>query len=227
MGGDKQNFYRKTELLFRKGLNRLGLQCSDHQIRQLCLYCRELQKWNKKVNLVAKNTSLDDLVDKHFLDSLTVALLLADYNLISGPLLDVGSGAGFPGIPLKIAIPSLETLLLEPRQRRVTFLRHIIRLLALGKIDVLMHRTDAAEAVPRQDLQVITGRAVADVAEFLDMVEHLASPGTMIICMQGVEGGAGWTKSTESGAFRCLGIEQAMLPLSGTPRCLLLFQKKA
>jgi len=216
---------KKVEQVFRSGLERLDLALGDEQVNSLVLYCRELRKWNRKVNLVARNTLLTDLVDRHFLDSLTLLPLLARFADMTGSLLDVGSGAGFPGLAVKIACPSLNVILLEPRERRAAFLRHVIRLLALDGIDVLVCRTDELVAGTDTPYTVITGRAVADVAAFLRMVGHLASPGTLVICMQGSGGREKWTPNSVADGFQCIGIEETVLPVSRIRRYLLLFRK--
>lgn len=221
-----ENIAGEAEQLLNEGLAQLDLILTGEQVRQLVLYCLELQKWSRKVNLVARNTSLLNLVDKHFLDSLTLVPLLSKFDCLHGSLLDVGSGAGFPGLVVKIACPSLAAVLLEPRHRRVSFLKHIIRLLALEKIDVQMHRTEDSDVLSAYDFTVITGRAVTDVAGFLAMVAQLASSKTLVICMQGVGGREEWEKNLNPTDFQCVGIEETVLPFSRAKRYLLLFRKR-
>jgi 16S rRNA (guanine527-N7)-methyltransferase len=216
---------KEVERLFRGGLKQLGLALDNEQLNSLVLYCLELLKWSRKINLVAKDTPLPDLVDKHFFDSLTLVPLLARQADLTGPLLDVGSGAGFPGLVVKIACPSLEIVLLEPRQRRVAFLRHIIRLLALDGIDVMMCRTEELGFEAAKPFKVITGRAVADVTDFLRMVAHLASPASLVICMQGSGGTEKWRNLGDTEGFQCIGVEEAVLPFSSIKRYFLLFRK--
>ncbi|MDW7774351.1 MAG: 16S rRNA (guanine(527)-N(7))-methyltransferase RsmG [Desulfobulbaceae bacterium] len=225
MNGGHEKYSRQAAQFFTEGLSGLDLALTDEQVVSLIRYCLELRKWNKKVNLVARNTSLRDLIDKHFFDSLTLVPLLRKFDHLSGPLLDVGSGAGFPGLVVKIACPSLAVMLLEPRHRRATFLKHVIRLLALKKTEVHMRRTEDADFAADSDFAFITGRAVAEVCEFLAMVEHLAAPKTLVICMQGEGGSERWEKQENPTAFQFIGVEKTMLPLSGAGRHLLLFRK--
>ena len=133
---------KKAEHLLRKGLSHFGVVLTEQSIIHLVQYSLELIKWNRKVNLVAKKTSLDDVVEKHFLDSLTLLPVLEKYAPGKGEILDIGSGAGFPGLDVKTACPEHSVTLLEPRLRRVSFLNYIIRLLALQGIEVIPHRTD-------------------------------------------------------------------------------------
>ncbi len=211
-----------AELLDR-GLERLGIGLDEHARRRLLRYCEELRKWNRKINLIARNTSLPDIIEKHFLDSLTLLPVLGE--MAPGPLLDVGSGAGFPGLVVKIASPARRVLLLEPRQRRSVFLRHIIRTLSLEGVEVSTARVEDDDTRPGCEyFAVITGRAVADVAGFLEMVGPRVGPATVVACMQGPTGKQGWRPGSRAGNLRCLGRRDIVLPFSGSRRFILLFQ---
>ena len=217
----------QADYLIRKGLAKLSITLTDQSISGLVQYALELIKWNKKVNLVAKDTSLEDIVEKHFLDSLTIIPVLALHASINGTLLDVGSGAGFPGLVLKTACPERAVVLLEPRQKRVSFLNHIIRLLSLSDIVVLPHRTDEKSVLSDIDVDVITSRAVVDVSSFLKMVNDLAGPGTLIVCMQGASGKDQWDGEKDNPKFDRVGIEYIQLPFSRDHRTILVFRKKS
>lgn len=210
--------------LLSQGLDLLRLAISAEQVARLASFCVELEKWNRKVNLLAKDTPLADIIDKHILDSLTLVPLLDRLLPEGGAILDVGSGAGFPGMPLKIARPAWHITLLEPRERRGIFLRHIIRTMALSGIGVESSRIE--EGRLRAAYQVITGRAVAEIPLFLSMVEGLATPETCVICMQGEGGRQELQPGDQVGAFVCAGVEEARLPFSGDQRFLLLFRRK-
>lgn len=221
------NGAQKAGCLLRKGLSQLDITLTEQSIANLVQYSLELLKWNRKVNLVAKNTSLEDVVEKHFLDSLALVQILATYAPENGLLLDVGSGAGFPGLVVKTACPDRPVILLEPRQRRVSFLNHIIRLLSLTSIKVLPHRTDEKEVLPDLHFAVITSRAVADVTSFLEMVDDLADPGTYVVCMQGPSGKDHWENEKDNPRFDRVGIEHIQLPFSRAHRTILVFRKKS
>ncbi len=210
--------------LLRRGLNRVGIDAGDEVVARLVRYCLELEKWNRKINLIARNTRLQDIVDRHFLDSLTLVPILDRLAPVDATLLDVGSGAGFPGLVLKIVRPDLKVVLLEPRERRGAFLRHVIRQTGLKDIAVTAARVEEVKAAAGTHA-VITGRAVADVATFLNMVAPLAGPETLVICMQGVQGRGGWREGDRVSGFVCAGIEETQLPFSRMPRFLLLFRK--
>lgn len=216
---------QEAEQLLRRGLEQLGLALSEGQVAQLVRFCLELEKWNRKVNLLAKDTPLLDIVDKHFLDSLTLVPVLDRLLPEGGRLLDVGSGAGFPGLVVKIARPGWTVTLLEPRERRGIFLRHIIRTLLLTQITVEPSRIEEGRLTC--DYQFITGRAVADVPSFLTMVEGLTTPETSVVCMQGETGRLDLQPGSRIGAFACIDVESARLPFSQAWRFLLLFRRES
>lgn len=215
---------QEARRLLSQGLELLGLPLADEQVSALVRYCLELVKWNRKVNLIAKNTPLPDIIDKHFLDSLTLVPLLDRLLPEGGTMLDVGSGAGFPGLAVKIARPPLAITLLEPRERRVAFLRHIIRTLQLDRIRVEPSRIEEGRLT--SDYRIITGRAVADVSSFLAMVERVVTPETHVVCMQGEGGRQDLGKGERIGVFSCVGMEESRLPFSGARRYFLLFRRQ-
>src|SRR5207253_1977060 len=122
----------------------LGLPLSPHTVARLVVYLQELQRWNAKVNLTGP-ASERDIVSKHFLDSLAAATIIKpDAALVRpGPglrLLDVGTGAGFPGLVLKLQDPDLAVTLLEPSPKKAAFLHHMIGTLGLTGMTVLIAR---------------------------------------------------------------------------------------
>src|SRR5947209_3924136 len=119
--------------LFVEGLQKLGLESTevgDRQIEQFLLYRQELLDWNTRMNLTAI-TNPEEVLIKHFLDSLS---LLSVYDRPQTRLLDIGSGAGFPGLPLKIVCPEWHVTLLEATGKKVSFLQYVIDLLQLPNV---------------------------------------------------------------------------------------------
>jgi 16S rRNA (guanine527-N7)-methyltransferase len=214
--------------LFHRGLTRLGLDLSDLAIDQLCTYLAELQKWNKRINLVAA-APLETLIETHFLDSLTLLPLVQ--SCPPPGLLDVGSGAGFPGLVLKIACPDLEVILLEPRQKRTAFMRQVIRTLGLKGVSVLETRLekDNAELANWHDATpIITSRAFASINLFLDLAEPFCVPGGKVICMKGRKAAAEvaeWHKLSAASPFKLTETIETALPFTDAPRKLLVFTK--
>lgn len=212
--------------LLRRGLDLSGIRVDGEVLARLTFYCLELEKWNRKINLIARNTRRQDIVDKHFLDSLTLVLVLDRLAPAKPSLLDVGSGAGFPGLVLKIVRPGYRVVLLEPREKRVAFLRHVIRQTGLKNIEVAAARIEEGRVADRT-YSFITGRAVADVKTFLKMVGPLAAPETLVICMQGIHGRQDWREGYRANDFVCAGVEETQLPFSRARRFLLLFRRPA
>src|SRR5919109_395381 len=112
---------------FVTALHQLGLELSNHQLEQFFRYRQELLDWNTRVNLTAI-TDPEEVLIKHFLDSLSLLLV---YDKSQTSLLDIGAGAGFPGLPLKIVRPEWQVTLLEATGKKVTFLQHMIEMLQL------------------------------------------------------------------------------------------------
>ena len=140
--------------LLAEGAESLGIYLSKVQIGQFELYYRELTEWNRRANLTAI-AGYEATQVKHFLDSLTVCLPFVNGDQpIAGGLagidrvVDVGSGAGFPGLPLKLAFPRVELHLIESVGKKTAFLQHVVQLLELE--DVVVH-TGRAESLARQD----------------------------------------------------------------------------
>ncbi len=215
--------------LFRQGLTALSLAADEQTIAQLCRYLTELQKWNRSINLVAKATE-EVLIESHFIDSLTMVALVKDCP--PPGLMDVGSGAGFPGLVLKIACPDLLVTLVEPRQKRTSFLRHIIRSLGLKKIVVLETRleNDNEQLLEWQNnTPILTSRAFASINKFLELAEPFCTPGGKIICMKGRKANeelAEWRQESPPSPFRLSETIKTALPFSRTSRKLLVFTKE-
>lgn len=121
------------ELLFEGG-KAVSCPLSSESIKKFSLFLRELIKWNEKVNLTGLKKEFDIVIEL-FVDSLACGLALSPEKKDS--IIDIGSGAGFPGIPLKIAYPELEITLLEPRLKKTSFLHHIIGTLSLNEVKVV------------------------------------------------------------------------------------------
>ena len=147
-----------------EGADKLGIEFTARKAKQFELYYHELIEWNKKINLTAI-TDYSSVQVKHFLDSLTVTLALPeeeverpDFNII-----DIGTGAGFPGVPLKILFPQPRLVLIEPTTKKTAFLHHIIRKLELENVEVLNSRAEEAAHLPlyREQFALVLSRAVA------------------------------------------------------------------
>jgi 16S rRNA (guanine527-N7)-methyltransferase len=156
------------------GLRALGIDraCS----LALLDYLTELQKWNNAYNLTAIREPAE-MVTRHLLDS----LVLLPY--VKGPLLDVGSGAGLPGIPLAIAAPELQVTLLDSNGKKARFLRHAVRALKLDNVDVVESRVE--DYRPAQPYAEVTSRAFAALGDFFRLSEHLLAADGQWLAMKG------------------------------------------
>lgn len=176
------------------GAQRLGLPLTPSQREQFRLYQEELMDWNRRVNLTAIS-SPEGIQTKHFLDSLSCLVAFPGFGgdpgqgLLPGKALkaiDVGTGAGFPGLPLRIIWPSLRLTLLEATGKKVAFLRHLIRRLGLADVELLEGRAEewAHDPGQREQYQVVLARAVACLPTLVEYCLPFAQIGGRMIAQK-------------------------------------------
>ncbi len=210
----------------KQGCKSLGITLSADASEQLVRYVQELVKWNRKMNLVAKATERD-IIESHFLDSLTLLPFITSHHVSS--LLDVGTGAGFPGLVLKAACPELDMTLIEPRAKRVTFLRHIARIFAQDKLTIINERL-LPESEPSIRYSCITSRAVSSISEFLSLIAGHSMPGGTVICMKGPKADEEikqWQNDTPNSPFTLCEVIKWTLPFSHATRNLVIFTNES
>ncbi|HTK06732.1 MAG TPA: 16S rRNA (guanine(527)-N(7))-methyltransferase RsmG [Ktedonobacteraceae bacterium] len=164
---------------FLAGVQQLGLSLTEQQSTQFLTFRRELLDWNTRMNLTAI-TDPEEVLIKHFLDSLS---LLVAYSHEGAHVIDIGTGAGFPGLPLKIAHPDWQVTLLEATGKRVTFVRHVIEQLGLEHVEVVQGRAEDLAHKPeyRGRYDLVTARAVAAFSTLLEYCAPYCQVGGSII----------------------------------------------
>jgi 16S rRNA (guanine527-N7)-methyltransferase len=211
--------------LLIEGAKVFGIHLDEKAVETFDLYLQELLKWNQKINLTAIRSE-KGIVLKHFLDSLSVYPYLPKYSSI----LDIGSGAGFPGIPLKIIQPTLEMTLIDSVRKKVDFQRHIIRTLGLKGVETIHGRVQDKEIYQSLGgrFDVILSRAFSDLQTFLTLSFPFLRKGGMVIAMKGeVESGEiRLLTETEGPRYCSQGTVFLTLPSSTFKRTILLFKKE-
>ena len=207
----------------------LGLHLTRSQLSALSLYERELVDWNMRFNLTAIRDP-QEIHIKHFLDSLTCLLPMREKPI--GRLIDVGTGAGFPGIPLKIVYPQLQLTLVESVGKKAEFCRHVANILDLKGVEVLQERVEVIGQDPayREHYDWAVARAVAILPVLAEYLLPLVRVGGSMLAMKG-ESGPAEAHSGEH-ALRVLGghlrqLTPVMLPGVAEERYLVVIDKVA
>jgi len=171
----------KPEELLRQGLIELNISCSEKQARTFLTYLSELKKWNRAYNLTGLKSD-DDIIIKHFLDSLLYikALPPSPFHMA-----DIGTGAGFPGMPVKIMMPEIELTLIESSRKKASFLRSMVRTLGLKRVTVLEERIERLGNEFGQSFDTIVSRATFSIREFLTAACPYVRPGGTLILNKG------------------------------------------
>ena len=204
-----------------KLLEEFGL--NKEQISKFERYLELLLEWNEKFNLTAI-TDKDEIEEKHFYDSIA---LVKYFDLKNKSLLDVGSGAGFPGIPLAIVEPSAQITLLESNGKRVSFLKEVAKELELKNVDIIQGRVE--ELQTREKYDFVTARAVKELNVLLELCFYLVKVGGQFIAFK--SSNVDEEISNAKKAFKVLQIEEYkkfdyILPNSKNPRVFLGILKK-
>ena len=168
------------------GAIKLGLPLNPKQVEQFHTYYDELLDWNERINLTAI-TDYEEVQIKHFLDSLTVTLALKQP--IGGEglrLIDVGAGAGLPGIPLKILLPAIKLTLLEAAAKKAAFLQHLRHKLGLDDVEIVVGRAEdvAHEAQYREKFDIVLSRAVASLPTLAELTLPFCAIGGSFIAQK-------------------------------------------
>jgi 16S rRNA (guanine527-N7)-methyltransferase len=161
----------------RAGAAELGVELPETDLGRMIAYVRELARWNRAYNLTAVR-DVEEMVPRHLLDSLAVHGFVAGSQVV-----DAGTGAGLPGIPLAIALPASRFTLIDAGAKKVRFLRHVTSLLSLSQTAVVQSRLQ--DYRPEAAFDTVIARALAPLPRLLDVIGHLCAPGGRLLAMQG------------------------------------------
>ena len=206
---------------FIKAVEQLKVDLTEEKLEKLNKFYNLLIEWNKKINLTRIEKE-DEVYLKHFYDSLTIAKVV-DLSEIK-TLCDIGTGAGFPGIVLKIFYPNLKITLIDSLQKRVNYLNEIIKDLGLDNIEAIHVRGEDYKG----QYDVVTSRAVANIEKLLGYTMHLVSPTGIFVAMKGdieKELTLDVKKKIEK-KYKIEKIEKFLLPKENSNRSLVVIKNK-
>ena len=205
---------------FLEELAKIGIKPTEEQLSQLDKFYHLMLEWNEKINLT-RITAEKEVYLKHFYDSLTLNKVIDLKNV--NTLCDVGTGAGFPGVVLKIVFPNLRITLIDSLLKRVNYLNEIIKELKLQDIEAIHSRGEDYKG----EFDVVTSRAVANIEKLVDYTMHLVSKNGVFVAMKGNID----KELTESVAkkinkkYRIIKIEKFTLPVENSERSLVVIKK--
>ena len=210
-----------TEKEFIEEVKKLGITPAKEQMQQLEKFYRLLIEWNQKINLT-RITEKEEVYLKHFYDSLTIVKEI-DLSKVD-TLCDVGTGAGFPGIVLKIFYPNLKITLIDSLLKRVNYLNKIIKELELKDIKAIHTRGEEYH----ETFDVVTARAVANIEKLLKYTMHLVNKNGKLIAMKGNidEELTEEVKKKISKKYKIIKINKFLLPKENSNRSLIVIENR-
>lgn len=216
-----------NEQQFKEALLEKGIQLSDEQMNQFKLYFELLVEWNEKMNLTAI-TDLEGVYLKHFYDSISAALYFDFSNVTT--VCDVGAGAGFPSLPIKICFPHLHVTIVDSLNKRITFLNHLSEQLKLENVNFVHSRAEDFGQNPkyREQFDCVMARAVARLPVLSELCLPLAKKDGCFVALKAAAGSeelkeAGKAISVLGGALK--NEYYYHLPVEDSERSLFVFEK--
>lgn len=214
---------------FKHGLEELNITLTDEQIEQFLQYYEMLVEKNKVMNLTGI-TEYEEVIQKHFLDSLSLIRVIPDIASQKLTVIDLGTGAGFPGIPLKIAFPELEITLMDSLNKRILFLQEVIDALDLKKVSAVHGRAEemASNATHRQQYDLCVSRAVSNLAVLTEYCLPFVKKGGLFVSYKSADSDAEIQEGKK--AISILGgkltsVDKFQLPDSDLRRALVCIKK--
>jgi 16S rRNA (guanine527-N7)-methyltransferase len=215
---------QRAKDLLTTGTKELGIELSTAQLKSLNQFAEELKKWNRKINL----TAIDDdegIAVKHFVDSLSLLKVVQG----SGRMLDIGSGGGFPCIPVKIALQDLEVVSVDAVVKKISFQKQAARLLQLDHFEAIHVRAESLAADYAASFDYVVSRAFSDIPSFVAMALPVLKPSGRIIAMKGRNAAEEIAAAEDELAGMGVMVENVIdftLPCSGDARSLIVLVKK-
>jgi len=212
------------------GADRLGLKLTSKQIAQFELYYSKMSKWNQRINLTAI-TQYEDVQIKHFLDSLTVTMAFRNLKVYPPErVIDIGTGAGFPGIPLKIVMPTIQLVLVESIAKKTAFLQYLTDQLSLKNVEIVTARAEDTghDKRYRGNFDLVLSRAVAALPTLLELTLPFCRTGGIFIAQKQDRAKPEIDRAAK--AIRTLGgvlreVIEIEFPDFTDHRCLIIFGK--
>lgn len=207
--------------LFVEELRKINVNITEQQLEKLEQFYTLLIEWNEKINLT-RIVEKEEVYLKHFYDSLTITKVI-DLSKVE-TLCDIGTGAGFPGVVLKILYPNLKITLVDALQKRVNYLNEIIKIMDLDNIVAIHKRGEEL----KEKYDVVTSRAVANIEKLLTYTMHLVSKNGVMIAMKGnIE--EELTKEVETKInkkYKIIEVNKFLLPIENSKRSLVVIKNK-
>jgi 16S rRNA (guanine527-N7)-methyltransferase len=210
---------RDEAAVLRAAASALGLVMDEDALRRILRFSATLATWNRRLRLTGEPDPVR-VAEQHTADSLAVVGLLP----AEGPIVDIGSGQGFPGIILGCMRPDLELVLVESRRRRANFLRDAIRQIPLARADVREQRAESIGAPLAGRARIVVARAIR-LDDLLELARPLLAPDGRVIAMQSERGRSEAPRIAASARFRVCEERRYALP-DGSARALVVFQQE-
>ncbi|HHW49476.1 MAG TPA: 16S rRNA (guanine(527)-N(7))-methyltransferase RsmG [Clostridiaceae bacterium] len=207
-----------------EGAGKYGITLDEEEVNTFFMYARLLKEWNKKINLTAIEEGRDIII-KHFIDSLSIVPFLKPYE----SLIDVGTGAGFPGIPVKIALENINVVLLDSLEKRINFLNTVISETGITGIKAIHGRAEdfGKDVSYREKFDVSVARAVANLPVLLEYCLPFVKVGGIFIAMKGsnLEELDSSRKALDVLGGEIEKVEQFSLPFDDIRRSVIIIKK--
>ncbi len=218
----------RVELLVA-GAAGIGIRLRAEHVDQFRRYYEEITEWNRRVNLTSI-TGWEEVQTGHFLDSLTARLALSPAHLESGRLLDLGAGAGLPGVAVKIVFPGVRLALLEATAKKTAFLSHLCDVLGLHDVEVFTGRAEdvAHDSSMREEFDMVLARGVARMSVLAELALPFCRLGGVVVAYKKADVGvelARASRAIETMGGRLREVVEVPSDVVGEPRSLVVIEK--